>query len=82
MFFENCTEESNVINSTSNSRVITEHVRINLVLTYIILCFLNVIDIQKPQIGKKLSDARRSEDMNGVVLLVRRHECPQRQQRR
>ena len=26
-----------------------------------------MVDLQKPQVGKKLSDARRSEDENGVV---------------
>ena len=62
MFFENFIEESKVNNQC---KLGDYQAHLGLILkSRIFSCFLNMNDAQKPQVGKKLSDARRSEDMN------------------
>jgi len=61
MFFENFTEESK--SNKPCKWVITKHFRIN-----DLVVFRLTPNIRKPQVGKKLSDARSDEDMNEVVM--------------
>ena len=62
MFFENFTEESK--SNKPCKWVITKHFRINEQSYFRLIPNLH----NHVKVGKKLSDARRSEDMNEVVM--------------